>query len=108
MAADGVAFTADQAYPEGIAYSAKDKTFIVSSLRHGVIARVSASGDYQPFITDEKLISTVGVLWDRKRNLLWVANSDPGLWNAIFGRDAQQARGRRRLRRQHGRATGLP
>ena len=79
MAADGVAFTADQAYPEGIAYSAKDKTFIVSSLRHGVIARVSASGDYQPFITDEKLISTVGVLWDRKRNLLWVANSDLGL-----------------------------
>lgn len=79
LAAEGVAFTADQAYPEGVAYSAKDKTFIVSSLRHGVIARVTASGGYQPYITDERLISTVGVLWDRKRNLLWVANSDPGL-----------------------------
>lgn len=79
LAADGIAFAADQAYPEGVAYSDKDKAFVVSSLRHGVIARVSASGEYRPFITDEKLVSTVGVLWDRKRNLLWVANSDPGL-----------------------------
>ena len=47
-------------------------------MRHGTIGTVSPKGDYTTFITDEKLVSTVGLLVDDKRNALWVANSDPG------------------------------
>lgn len=81
FAADGkgqVSFKTNVAYPESVTWSAKRNAFLVSSVRHGTIGTVSPKGDYTTFITDEKLVSTVGLLVDDKRNALWVANSDPG------------------------------
>lgn len=73
-----IKFSADQIYPEGVAWSAKQNVFFVSSIRHGIVGKVSKQGKYTPFITDEKLVSSVGIVVDAKRNILWVANSDPG------------------------------
>jgi sugar lactone lactonase YvrE len=73
-----ITFTANQAYPETASWSAKEKVFFVSSVRHGTVGKVTFDGKYTPFITDEKLVSSVGVLADDAHNTLWVTNSDPG------------------------------
>jgi sugar lactone lactonase YvrE len=73
-----IAFTADMTYPESVTWSAKQQSFMVSSVRHGVVGKVSTKGEYTPFITDKSLISSVGLLVDDKSNTLWVTNSDPG------------------------------
>jgi sugar lactone lactonase YvrE len=78
LAAD-INFSAKEAYPEGIAYLSKDDAFLVSSIRKGTIGKVTKSGKYQSFINDEKLISSLGLLLDEKRNNLWVAICDLGL-----------------------------
>lgn len=79
VAAGDVRFSAAEAYPEGVAYSSSDKVFLVSSMRHGTIGRVSPDGEYCAFIEDDKLVSSVGMLFDKRHNALWVAVSDPGL-----------------------------
>lgn len=78
FAAGDISFHAEQAYPEGIAWSPQQKVFFVSSVRHGVVGKVTAEGRYTPFIHDEKIVSSVGLQFDSKRNLLWVAIGDPG------------------------------
>lgn len=74
-----IQFTADKNYAESISWSAKQNRFFVGSVTHGTIGTVSTDGEYRPFVTDEKLVSTVGILVDDDRNTLWVANSDPGV-----------------------------
>jgi len=77
--ADGdIPFSADTIYPEGVAYSARQSTFLVGSVRHGTIGKVSAEGRYVPFIQDKALISSTGLFLDAQRNTLWVANGDVG------------------------------
>lgn len=78
LAAGDINFSADTVYPEGVAYSAQQSAFIVSSVRHGTIGKVSVDGRYTPFIQDKALISSVGLFLDAKRNTLWVANGDVG------------------------------
>jgi sugar lactone lactonase YvrE len=73
-----IGFTADTAYPESVTWSARQNRFFVSSVRHGTVGTVSPDGKYAPFITDDRLVSTVGLLVDDARNTLWVTNSDPG------------------------------
>jgi sugar lactone lactonase YvrE len=73
-----IGFTADTAYPESVTWSAKQGKFFVSSVRHGTVGAVTPDGRYTPFIADDKLVSTVGLLIDDERNTLWVTNSDPG------------------------------
>jgi len=73
-----IRFTADKNYAESTSWSAKQNRFFVGSVTHGTIGTVSADGTYEPFITDETLVSTVGILVDDARNTLWAANSDPG------------------------------
>lgn len=73
-----IAFNAEQAYPETASWSAKQHLFFVSSVRHGTVGKVTLDGKYTPFIADQKLVSTVGLLVDDARNTLWVTNSDPG------------------------------
>jgi sugar lactone lactonase YvrE len=73
-----VTFSADTIYPESVTWSVKQNSFFVSSVRHGTVGKVSLSGKYVPFIKDDKLISSVGLLVDDARNTLWVTNSDPG------------------------------
>lgn len=78
LAAGDVAFSADTAYPEGVAWSAKQSTFFVSSVRHGTVGKVDMAGRYTPFITDAQLVSTLGLALDAQRNTLWVAIGDLG------------------------------
>lgn len=78
FAAGDIAFTAEQAYPEGIAWSPAQKVFFVSSIHTGVVGKVSPEGKYTPFIQDDKLVSSVGLHFDAQRNLLWVAIGDVG------------------------------
>lgn len=73
-----IGFTAATAYPESVTWSAKQGKFFVSSVRHGAVGTVTPDGNYTPFIADDKLVSTVGLLVDDARNTLWVTNSDPG------------------------------
>jgi hypothetical protein len=78
-AADGqITFRAETTYPESLSWSTKQQRFFVSSVRKGTIGKVSRDGIYTPFITDDRLVSTVGLLVDDSRNALWVTNSDPG------------------------------
>jgi len=73
-----IVFNADQAYPETASWSEKQHLFFVSSVRHGTVGKVTPDGKYTPFITDDTLVSSVGLLVDDARNRLWVTNSDPG------------------------------
>jgi sugar lactone lactonase YvrE len=73
-----IGFTADTAYPESVTWSTKQGKFFVSSVRHGTVGTVTPDGKYTPFIADDRLVSTVGLLVDDERNTLWVTNSDPG------------------------------
>lgn len=77
-AAGDVSFTAEQSYPEGIAWSPAQKVFFVSSIHTGVVGKVTPEGKYTPFVTDEKIVSSAGLHFDAKRNLLWVAIGDVG------------------------------
>ncbi len=68
--ADTIAFTADQAYPESASWSEKQQVFIVSSVRIGEVGKVTPQGQYTAFISDARLISSVGLLVDDARNTL--------------------------------------
>jgi sugar lactone lactonase YvrE len=78
LASGDVLFTAEQAYPEGIAWSAPHNSFFVSSIHQGVIGKVAMDGHYTPFIRDAKLVSSVGLQFDATRNLVWAAVGDLG------------------------------
>lgn len=77
-ASGDIAFATDQAYPEGVAYAPRQGGFLVSSIHHGIVGKVTMQGKYAPFIKDDKLISSIGMHLDVKRNALWVAVSDLG------------------------------
>lgn len=78
VTAQGITFTAEQAYPEGIAWHPAQKVFFVGSVHKGTIGKVTPQGVYTPFIQDEKLVASVGLALDAPRNLLWVAVGDLG------------------------------
>ena len=73
-----ITFHAETVYPESVTWSAKQQRFFVGSVRQGTVGKVSRDGHYAPFISDDRLVSTVGLLVDDSRNTLWVTNSDPG------------------------------
>lgn len=73
-----IAFHTDQAYPESFTFSAAQNVFMLGSVTQGLVAKVNKDGKYTPFIADDRLVSTVGLLVDDVRNTLWVTNSDPG------------------------------
>lgn len=77
LAAD-IAFSSDRSYPESVTYSTKQDSFMLGSVTQGLVARLDRDGTYLPFIADDRLVSTVGLLVDDARNTLWVTNSDPG------------------------------
>lgn len=77
IAAD-ITFTADQTYPESVTWSARQHVFMVGSVRHGTVGKVTPDGRYTVFIKDSRLVSTLGLLVDDRRNVLWVTNADPG------------------------------
>lgn len=71
--------TGTPAYPESFSWSATLGRFLVGSVRHGTVGTVGRDGTYAPFITDDRLVSTVGILADDASGTLWVANADPGV-----------------------------
>lgn len=77
--AQNIAFNASELYPEGIAYSKKQDVFFVSSLHYGKIGKVTRKGVYTEFITDNDLVSTIGIHANERANLLYVCVSDPGV-----------------------------
>lgn len=76
--AQNIKFNADKLYPEGTAYSAKKDVFFVSSVHTGIVGKLDRKGNYIKFIDDKEFISTIGLLVDENRNLLYVNISDPG------------------------------
>ena len=76
--AQDIAFSSDNSYPESFTYSAKQDVFLLGSVTQGLVAKVDKAGAYAPFISDDRLVSTVGLLVDDANNTLWVTNSDPG------------------------------
>lgn len=77
--AGDITFTAPQAFPESITWSAHQHVFMVGSVRHGTVGKITPTGRYSEFIRDGRLISTLGLYVDDRRNTLWVTNSDPGV-----------------------------
>ncbi|WP_026791699.1 hypothetical protein [Pleomorphomonas oryzae] len=76
--AHDIAFTSNKSYPESVTYSPHQDVFLLGSVTQGIVAKLDKAGAYTPFITDNRLVSTVGLLVDDASNTLWVTNSDPG------------------------------
>jgi DNA-binding beta-propeller fold protein YncE len=73
-----IAFNEKELYPEGVAYNKKQKMFYVSSVHQGKIGKMDLQGNYSTFVDDAELISSIGIISDEKRKLLYVCVSDPG------------------------------
>lgn len=76
--AQDIAFSSNQSYPESFTYSPRQDIFMLGSVTQGLVARMDRAGKYSPFISDDRLVSTIGLLVDDASNTLWVTNSDPG------------------------------
>jgi sugar lactone lactonase YvrE len=74
-----ITFTQANLFPEGVVYDPLYDRFYVSSTRRGHIGRVTAAGNYQPFVTDERLTQTTGLEIDKIRQRLLVSNAPNGL-----------------------------
>jgi sugar lactone lactonase YvrE len=75
----GIAINADKLYPEGTAYSKKQRMFFISSIYHGQVGTLDYEGNYKRFTDDADLIASVGILADEKHNILYVTNVDNGV-----------------------------
>ncbi|MEJ0062208.1 MAG: hypothetical protein WDO70_03150 [Alphaproteobacteria bacterium] len=74
-----IAFDAPSLYPEGVAYNADTKEFLVGSLHDGNIGSVSLDGKYRLWAKDARLVSTFGMKIDKPRNRLLVCVADLGV-----------------------------
>ncbi|PRY10653.1 hypothetical protein CLV24_11372 [Pontibacter ummariensis] len=74
-----ITFTEAGLYPEGVSHDAIYRRFLVSSAYEGTVGTVSYSGSYSPFITDERLIASLGLEVDEARKRVLVAGADPGI-----------------------------
>lgn len=79
FAGDTIRFHAETAYPEAVTWSQTQGAFFTGSAKHGTIGKVTPDGSYAPFVTDEALVTTTGVLADDQTGTLWVAIADPGV-----------------------------
>ena len=62
--------------PEGIEYDTRNRRFLTGSLSDGSIYEISNRGRLRIVVTDEALMSSVGIEVDEVRNRLLVANAD--------------------------------
>jgi len=76
-----ISFTKTDLFPEGISWWEKGKVFVTGSLAEGTIHSVTADGKISPLITDDDLMSTIGVRVNNRNNFLYVCNSHPGAAN---------------------------
>lgn len=80
---DAILLPGAQLYPEGIA-ATSDGAMYVGSFREGTILRVEPGGEGPEatvFVEAAAggLVSTVGLLAEQERGLLWVCSADPGV-----------------------------
>ena len=61
-------------YPEGIEYDKRNNRFFLSSITRGDIGQV-INGEYSVFISDENLVSTIGIHIDHTTKRLLVTNT---------------------------------
>ncbi|MDB5013613.1 MAG: putative lipoprotein precursor [Daejeonella sp.] len=88
-----IRFSSNALYPEGIAYDSGSSSFLVSSISTGTIGKVDLKGTYSAFITDSKLISTLGIQVDSIRNRVLIAVGDLKNAPAVATRDNMAAVG---------------
>jgi len=69
--------------PEGIEYDTANDRILTGSLAEGSIFQITNDGAVVPVVTDDELVSSVGIEVDEERDRLLVANSD----RAVFGGD---------------------
>jgi sugar lactone lactonase YvrE len=67
--------------PEGVEYDAANDRILTGSLSEGSIFQIGRDGAVSPVVTDEELVSSVGIEVDEERDRLLVANSD----RSVFG-----------------------
>lgn len=70
-----IKFTQSILYPEGVVYDPFNDYFLVSSITRGDVGKVTRDGIYTPFITDDALVSSIGLEIDKTRKRLLVVNS---------------------------------
>lgn len=73
-----VTFNSSTLYPEGIAWDDRNERFLVTSIRKGEIGSVKDDGSYWVFAKDSRMVSSVGIQIDKKRDRVLVCNADPG------------------------------
>jgi len=67
--------------PEGVEYDTANGRILTGSLAEGTIVQITNDGAVVPVVTDDELVSSVGIEVDEERDRLLVANSD----RAAFG-----------------------
>lgn len=73
-----ISFTSPMLYPEGVAWDADNRRFLVTSIHKGEIGSVKDDGSYSVFASDPRLVSSVGIKIDASRDRVLVCNADPG------------------------------
>ena len=73
-----IKFNSTALYPEGVDWDAKNKRFLVTSIRKGEIGSVKDDGTYWVFAKDSRMVSSVGIKIDAERDRVLVCNADPG------------------------------
>lgn len=73
-----IKFNSAALYPEGVDWDAKNKRFLVTSIRKGEIGSVKDDGTYWVFAKDPRMVSSVGIKIDAERDRVLVCNADPG------------------------------
>ena len=76
---DVIRFKRMALYPEGLEYDASRNSFLVTSLREGVIGEVKDDGTYKVLAKDPHMVSAIGIRIDAARDRFLVCNSDPGV-----------------------------
>lgn len=73
-----VKFNSATLYPEGVEWDAQNQRYLVTSIRKGEIGSVKDDGTYWVFAKDPRMISSVGIEIDAKRDRVLVCNADAG------------------------------
>jgi sugar lactone lactonase YvrE len=66
-------------YPEGIEYNPATGKFLLGAFREGGVYEMDQDGSYKPLVTDDRLVTVLGIRVDVRRNRLLVATSDLGV-----------------------------
>jgi len=71
-------FNSPALYPEGVAWDAAHKQFLVTSIHKGIVMAVKEDGSSTVFAKDPHMVSSVGIHIDATRDRVLVCNADAG------------------------------